>query len=284
MDIEGSDSSVFETTHYAAGVLNKLKRSLELGPKYYLWDVPNYYVSRKRLKLPLWDPGVLFNPLREFRRNTYHRFPSPPHYEDALRRLAEIGVRMTMPRGRLEALVAAWWQTHQVRGDVIECGAFRGATSLLLALLGAVHRVPQTTLMLDTFRGMPDPSSFDPSRRRGEFVPMENQADKIREQAAALGISDRVEIHQGLFHDTFAKLQPRGLQFSFAHVDANIYQSTWEACEYAVPRVSSGGIVVFDDYNGVCDLGARLAIDKHLATRRLRPIPLAGSSAFIRIE
>jgi hypothetical protein len=39
---------------------------------------------------------------------------------------------------------------------------------------------------------------------------------------------------------------------------------------------------VFDDYNGLCDLGARLAIDQYLAPFGLRPRPLVGCSAILR--
>jgi hypothetical protein len=47
--------------------------------------------------------------------------------------------------------------------------------------------------------------------------------------------------------------------------------------------MNAGGTIVFDDYNGVCDLGARLAIDRSLRNRPERPQPLAASSAFVRV-
>ncbi len=55
-----------------------------------------------------------------------------------------------------------------------------------------------------------------------------------------------------------------------------------EACEFIIPRTTAGGIVVFDDYNGMCDLGARLAIDEYFAAHRGRLRSLAESSAFYR--
>jgi hypothetical protein len=249
-----------------------------------LWDLPRYLAHRRALRLPWWDPGALLNPLREFRRADAGPFPAPPAYREALQQLGRAGVRLTLPPARLEALVGAWWAARGVEGDVIECGSYRGATALLLALLGRLHGLRQVTLLLDTFAGAPSTCLFDVSRSGGEFRPPANQAEAIRQQAASLGLLDRVEVHPGLFADTFARLQTRPLRFAFVHIDANLYRSTRDACAFTFVRAAPGAVVVFDDYNGVCDLGARLAIDHFFAQGGARPRPLAGSSAYVRLS
>jgi hypothetical protein len=274
---------IFDASHYSSTPLEKLKRSAQLGPKYYALDLPRYYLSRRALKLPVGDWKALLNPFREFRRKTYRTFPLPPGYPAALQDLQDAGVRLTMPQGRLEALLGAWWTAREVPGHVIECGSYRGATALLIARLGHINQLCQRVLMLDTFKGIPPTSRFDVSRNPGEFVPPPDQITVINQQAAALGVADRIEVHQGLFAETFDVLQRRDLHFAFVHIDANIYQGTWEACRFTIPRTLPGGVVVFDDYNGVCDLGARLAIDQFCAAKGLKPLPLAGSSALIRM-
>ena len=118
------DPDPFERTHYAATMLQKLKRSAQLGHKYYLWDLPRYFLDRRTLQLPLRDPGVFVNPFREFSRRVYSSLDLPPRYQESLRLLEAAGVRLAMPRGRLEALLGSWWTTHQLHGDVIECGSF----------------------------------------------------------------------------------------------------------------------------------------------------------------
>jgi hypothetical protein len=275
--------NIFDASHYSSTLLQKIKRSLQLGPKYYAVDLPRYFLSRRTLHLPVWDAKALLNPLREFGRRAYCRFPLPPGYADALDQLRKAGVKLTMPQGRLEALLGAWWTVRQVPGDVIECGSYRGATALLIALLGRMNQVSQIVMMLDTFTGLPPTSRFDLSRKRGEFVPPDNQVAVIEQQGTALGVRDRIEVHQGLFADTFAVLDKRPLSFAFVHIDANSYQGTWEACRFAIPRTVPGGAAVFDDYNGVCDLGARLAIDHFCGSEHPKPVPLAGSSALLRV-
>jgi hypothetical protein len=274
---------VFDDAHYASTLFRKVKRSLELGPKYYLLNIPRYLWHRRAMKLPFWDFGALTNPLREFRKRPYGDFPLPPRYPEALEQLAAAGVRLTMPRARLEPLLGAWWASHRAPGYAIECGSYKGATALLLALLGRMNDVNQVVLMLDTFRGIPHTSGFDLARRRGDFVPPEDQVAIIERQAEVLAVRDRIEIHEGLFAETFGRFEQRDLRFAFIHIDANIYQGTWEACQFTIPRTAAGGIVVFDDYNGVCEFGARLAIDRYCTGRGLKPRPLAGSSAWLQV-
>jgi hypothetical protein len=274
--------AVFDDSHHAATLLRKVGRALQLGPKYYLWDLPRYFAHRRRRQLSLWDPAAFTNPLREFRPTSPAPEALPPGYVEALERFAAAGLLLTIPRQRLENLVRVWWETHTAAGDVIECGAYRGGTSLFLALLGHLNGIDQKVLMLDTFAGMPAVSVYDLGRADGEFTPPPDQVEVIHRQAEALGVADRIEIHRGLFAETFSVLAARDPHFAFVHIDANIYEGTLEACRFTIPRVSPGGAVVFDDYNGVCDLGARLAIDEYFAGRGVKPQPLTASSAWVR--
>jgi hypothetical protein len=283
MDTPGTVRSCFDSGHYAATALRKIERSLQLGPKYYLCELPRYFLHRRRLGLRLADGAVLVNPLREFRRTAYAPFPLPPGYGDALEQFAAAGLRFTIPRLRLEALVGAWWEARRISGDAIECGSHRGATGLFLALLGRIHDIEQRVLLLDTFCGAPAHSAYDTGRGVDEFALDGDAVTQIRRQAALLGVEDRIEIHPGLFSDTFPILARRHLGFAFAHIDANLYQSTKEACAFTIPRMLEDGLVVFDDYNAVCDLGARLAIDEYLAGTGRCPSPLATCSAYVRV-
>src|SRR5262249_43305585 len=151
-----------------------------------------------------------------------------------LDRLRDAGVRLTIPRNRLEGLLGVWWSTRDVPGDTIECGSYQGATCLLLALLDKTHGIERVTFMLDTFTGMPVTSRHDLSRRAGEFLPPGDVVARIREQASVLGVADRVDVRQGLFCDTFKALEKPDLKFAFVHIDANIYQGTLEACQFTI--------------------------------------------------
>src|SRR5262245_36572314 len=150
-----SPAPVFDDSHYAATTARKMRRALELGPKYYFKDLLRYFAHRRTLRLPMWDWATLINPMREFRTQRPATNDLPPGYEEGLRRLDAAGVRLTIPRGRLEALITVWWRTRGIPGDDIECGSYRGATALLLAWLGDHHGLDRRVHMLDTFAGMP---------------------------------------------------------------------------------------------------------------------------------
>jgi hypothetical protein len=274
--------SPFDDSIYASTLQKKIRRSFELAGQYYGWSLPRYFLQRREAGLPIFDWIAFWNPVRSFRTTAYQQFPLPPGYEAALEHFAKHDVRIYMPRLRLEGLLGVWWQARQAAGEVIECGAYRGSTSLMMAYLGKVNGLNQKVLLLDTFAGMPETTRFDSYRTAGDLAPDHDQVAKIEAQAVTLGIRDRIVLHKGLFAETFVGLERRDARFAFAHIDANIYSGTLEACEFVIPRLNPGAGLVFDDYNGLCDLGARLAIDRYFADHGgTKPLPLAECSAYM---
>lgn len=275
-------NNLFDTENYAQTFGEKIKRSLQLGPKYYLFDIPKYYFFRKKIGLNFFDYRALVIPLKEIIRREYHNFEVPDKYDEALKLFEDASITFALPELRLKAVACLWWKTRNIPGDVIEFGAYRGATSLFLALLGRLNSINQKVFMLDTFEGMPESSKFDTNRKGGEYLPQINQVDIINENAKKIGVLDRIFILKGLFKDSINMIKENKNEFAFCHIDANIYSSTYEACDFSIPRMNKGGGIVFDDYNALCDLGARLAIDKYLKGF-IKPTPLSSTSAFIII-
>ena len=145
-------------------------------------------------------------------------------------------------------------QCLKLGGGVWECGVYKGGTARMLAQLIADHNLgPGTTLHLfDTFQGMP---STDPDKdwhAPGDFA--DTSAEAVSE---FVGHPNLVELRPGLVPQTFAGLE--SAKVCFAHVDVDIYQSVLDCCEFIVPRLKVGGIVVFDDYGFPSCPGARSA-------------------------
>ena len=273
----------FRTDHFTSGWWGKLKRVVQVGPAYYLHALPGHMLRRRKLGLGAWDAAAWTNPLRELRPTSCHDLPLPPFFDDVLSELVGARVRIAIPRLRFEALAGVWWSVREVGGDIIECGAYEGATALALALLDRCAGLDRTVHALDTFEGIPSAGAADPFRRAGEFALPADQVERLRQQAESLGVADRLRVYVGRFDQSFESLDDR--TYALAHIDANVYHGTLDACRHCLPRLAAGGASVFDDYAGPFDLGARLAIDvafsesKLLASEPDRLRALAWSSA-----
>jgi O-methyltransferase len=274
---------VFSDQLYANSLIRRVGRAFELGWRYYLWDLPRFFAQRWRVGLMPFDVQAAVNPALEFINRREQTVRAPDGFQDALEQLQLAGVQLTLPPSRVVALLNCWETTLAAEGDLIECGCYRGATALLVALVSKLHGKRQKILMFDTFDGSPRGSKYDSLRQAREYLLPRDYPTTLWQLAVSLGVDDQLEIHPGCFTDTFPRLANRDLRFSFAHIDANLYQSTWEACNFVIPRVAPGGVVVFDDYHGPCDLGARLAIDRYFANSKIRPARLSGTSAYLRL-
>jgi hypothetical protein len=141
--------------------------------------------------------------------------------------------------------------------------------------------IDKRLLVLDAFENGLPVTRHDRLRTGNEYDFSRDVITQLFDQAVKLGVLDRMDVFRGRFCDTFRSINERRLRFSFVHIDANYFEGTRDACAFSLPRMARSGLIVFDDYNGVCDLGARLAIDQCLAGSGLRPIRLAGCSATV---
>lgn len=152
------------------------------------------------------------------------------------------GISLITPE-RLENLCNAAMATFNVPGDMAELGCYRGGSALVLADLN-----PSKPLHLfDTFTGLPfteskryNPCNHDLSE--GRFACQESEVRNL--------LGDRnVLFHAGIFPQSASGLE--SIEFSFVHVDCDIYVSARAAIDWFWPRLNRGGIMFFDDYS--CD-------------------------------
>ncbi len=90
----------------------------------------------------------------------------------------------------------------------------------------------------DSFEGLPEAWS-------GTF----ERAGKFSRKGMLPPVPANVTLHKGWFDATlpdFLRVQPGPV--AFLHVDCDIYSSTKTVFEHVTPRLSAGGIIVFDEY------------------------------------
>ncbi len=174
-------------------------------------------------------------------------------------------------------------QTLEVPGDIAELGVFRGLGLMTWANLLEAHCVgdrTKTVYGFDNWRGFTqidaaDGAHFDQTQKEvGGFSP-EAFYDELQ---SAIGIFDsdrfvpwkaRVKLIEGNLETTapaFVADNP-GVRFSLVHFDCDLYQPTRAALEAFWPKLSRGGILLFDEYAIKEWPGETLAVDEFLADK-----------------
>ena len=166
-------------------------------------------------------------------------------------------------------------QTSSLEGGVIECGAFKGGTSYLLAHTLRECQSDKQLYVFDTFKGMPD--TADPNRdhcRPGQFSAGFQEVKEFLKEF-------NPNIYQGLIPEIFSVLD-RDQQFCFVHIDVDIYPSTFDSISFIYPRTVANGIIICDDYGFVTYANAaKKAFDDFFASKPENVICLPTGQAMV---
>ena len=160
-------------------------------------------------------------------------------------------------------------ETRCVPGDIVECGVFRGRTIIPIGLYARRAAPEKQVLGFDSFDGFEDHAvreeialggSADRDKRLGGFA--ETSYAEVQRKVRRLGLAGRVQLVPGLFEHSLPRFEER--QFSFIHLDCDLYQSYKTCLEFFYPRTKLGGIVLLDEYNDPPWPGCNLAVDEFL--------------------
>lgn len=157
-----------------------------------------------------------------------------------------------------------WLQIERIKdqkipGSFAELGVYRGETAKI------IHEIdPERELYLfDTFDGF---SAKDLSLEKSEDDKYNttNFSDTNLEVVKEyINGNEHVRYQPGYFPDSTANLSETN--YSFVHLDADLYKPTLAALHYFYPKLSPGGVIIIHDYNHTWD-GIRKAIDEFLPT------------------
>jgi hypothetical protein len=146
---------------------------------------------------------------------------------------------------RLANLARLLHGTQMLPGDVFECGVASGGTSLLLAMLLERWGSDKRLWLFDSYQGLSEPDRrFDRGYERGQFA---HSLESVRELMERHGVAHRCVFEKGWFADTLPRLSA-AQQFSFGHVDCDLYHPARECIAQLYPRLPAGGALAFDDY------------------------------------
>lgn len=172
--------------------------------------------------------------------------------------------------------------TNEVPGDFVECGVWRGGSSIFARAIYKAYGVRDRRVWLaDSFSGMPRitaaPDLVDPDLSAREYLTV--SLEEVRENFKKFDLlDDQVQFLEGWFSDILPSAPIEGI--SVLRLDADHYSSTMDALINLYDKVSLGGYIIIDDYNGF--QGCRNAVCEFLAKRQIEAklVPIDRLSVF----
>jgi len=164
-------------------------------------------------------------------------------------------------------------------GDFVECGVWRGGSSMAAALsFLALGDTGRTMWLFDTFEGMTAPLDVDVTAMTGEQASIKYEAmrteggsdwcyagiDEVRANLMGTGYpAERLRFVKGPVEQTLAEPADLPARIALLRLDTDWYESTKVELEVLFDRLVPGGVMILDDYGDWA--GARKAVDEYLA-------------------
>jgi len=212
----------------------------------------------------------------------------PPDFDELTRNVYKAVVPFTMTSAeRIAALVEAvrYVVDNGIEGDFVECGVWRGGSSMAVALvLKELGDTSRELYLYDTYEGMSAPSDEDVDHRgrsaRSKFEDRQlgedssewcrSPIEEVTNNILSTGYpEDRIHLIKGKVEDTIPEHMPAG-DLAILRLDTDWYESTRHEMKHLYPRLVSRGVLILDDY-GHWE-GVRRAVDEYFAAEKLRPL------------
>jgi len=165
-----------------------------------------------------------------------------------------------------------------VPGDIVECGIGRGRSLLVISAINSILNKDEggerNVYGYDSFEGFSEPSIEDDSYRKpkkGEWSASPSGKYEYSQEFIKLVLTEamvpvnNLKLTKGFFGDSLIN-HPNN-PIAILHVDGDLYQSYIDTLQNLYPKVSKGGLIVFDDFLAQKDdnerwPGARKAVEE----------------------
>ena len=151
-------------------------------------------------------------------------------------------------------------QAENIPGDILEFGVATGGTTCLIAYYIKAHASPKTIDSFDSFAGFA-PKEFDDNVSLGyvtnpsvkySWQTYEFSFAYVQRKLKAHKFFPFTSLHKGFFQDTLLEfLNQNDRLYSFALIDCDLASSIDFCAKSIFPYMSTGGIILFDDYASI---------------------------------
>lgn len=209
--------------------------------------------------------------------------PFPVEFSDIERgifnKIYESGYTMVGPERFYHSLLGCKYVIeHDIPGDWLECGVWRGGMSIAAKLMFEAYGVNKQVYLFDTFAGMTEPTdndfsphaktptrdTFDRMQRDGFSTWCYASLDDVKANFERT-VSDMNGVHfvKGDVLKTLEQKSNYPKSIAILRLDTDWYESTKKELEVLYPLLSDKGVLLIDDY-GYWD-GARKAVEEYFA-------------------
>jgi len=177
---------------------------------------------------------------------------------------------------------------QHIAGDIVECGVWRGGNVMMVKEARRDSAIARRLWLFDTFAGMAPPGQYDfgnDGSNAEHYYEAHRKANHIDWCYASLQevtgyfrehrlLGDDVVFRQGMVENTLrSEVLPD--QIAILRLDTVFYDSTKAELEVLFPRLSSGGVLIVDDYGDW--LGVRKAVGEYFAESGPLFLPIDSS-------
>lgn len=174
----------------------------------------------------------------------------------------------------------AYLEARGVAGAVVECGVWKGGSTMAAALaLLQLDSTSRQLFLFDTFTGMTPPQAVDRDlhdRPAEDWLHDDSPgADIVRAHCGLDAVRqamhctfypwEKIVFVPGRVEETLPASAPETI--ALLRLDTDWYASTRHELEQLWPRLAVGGVLIVDDYGHW--QGARRAVDEYFAGQRL---------------
>ena len=159
-----------------------------------------------------------------------------------------------------------------IPGEVAEVGVYKGGSARLLSKV--FETSGKSLHLFDTYGGMPKTDPDKDCVKTGDFG--DTSLPRVK---CYLSDCRNLFYYEGIFPETANSIGDK--TFCFVHVDADIYRSVLDSCEFFYPRLERGGVLIFDDYGYLTCPGAKRAVDEFFCRKPEAPCYVPTGQSFV---
>ncbi|CAF1019918.1 unnamed protein product [Rotaria sordida] len=137
---------------------------------------------------------------------------------------------------------------NEVSGDFIECGVWRGGSSIFArAVLKALNNKDKHVWLADSFQGLPKARTKNDNDNWSKMEYLKVSLEEVQENFRSFNLLDNhVHFCKGYFVDSLPRCNIS--QIAVLRMDGDMYESTMDQLFNLYSKLQLGGVIIIDDY------------------------------------